>query len=62
MINYLLKRVFIIAVRKEDKNDPRVKKLVKVLHDEDVQEWILKKWEGSVKPMGSCLPLKELHP
>ncbi|OMM85027.1 hypothetical protein BCA69_23965, partial [Salmonella enterica subsp. enterica serovar Enteritidis] len=41
----------IIAVRKEDKNDPRVKKLVKVLHDEDVQEWILKKWEGSVKPV-----------
>lgn len=41
----------ILAVRTEDKNDARVKKLVKVLHEKDVQDWILEKWDGSVKPV-----------
>lgn len=43
----------IIAVRTEDKNDPRIKKLIKVLHEKDVQDWILKKWDGSVKPVAA---------
>ncbi|MGG5372361.1 MetQ/NlpA family ABC transporter substrate-binding protein [Enterococcus sp. AZ196] len=43
----------IIAVRKEDKDDPRIKKLIKVLHNEDVQNWILEKWDGSVKPVSA---------
>lgn len=43
----------IIAVRQEDKNDPRIKKLTKVLHDKDVQNWILEKWDGSVKPVAA---------
>ncbi|MGO2637993.1 MAG: MetQ/NlpA family ABC transporter substrate-binding protein, partial [Enterococcus viikkiensis] len=41
----------IIAVRTADKEDPRIEKLVKVLHEKDVQDWILKKWDGSVKPV-----------
>ncbi|WP_407856619.1 MetQ/NlpA family ABC transporter substrate-binding protein [Enterococcus hailinensis] len=41
----------IIAVRTEDKNDARIKKLIKVLLEKDVQDWILKKWDGSVKPV-----------
>ncbi|GAA2930839.1 MetQ/NlpA family ABC transporter substrate-binding protein [Enterococcus raffinosus] len=41
----------IIAVREEDKNDPRIKKLTKILHNKEVQNWILKKWDGSVKPV-----------
>lgn len=41
----------ILAVRTEDKDDARVKKLVKVLHEKDVQDWILEKWDGSVKPV-----------
>ncbi|MDT2674272.1 MetQ/NlpA family ABC transporter substrate-binding protein [Enterococcus dongliensis] len=41
----------ILAVRTEDKNDARVKKLVKILHEKDVQDWILEKWDGSVKPV-----------
>ncbi|MFC4771047.1 MetQ/NlpA family ABC transporter substrate-binding protein [Enterococcus hermanniensis] len=41
----------IIAVRTEDKNDARIKKLIKVLREKDVQDWILKKWDGSVKPV-----------
>ncbi|MGG5314956.1 MetQ/NlpA family ABC transporter substrate-binding protein [Enterococcus sp. AZ072] len=41
----------ILAVRSEDAEDPRVKKLVDVLHDKDVQEWILNEWGGSVKPV-----------
>ncbi|WP_159721147.1 MetQ/NlpA family ABC transporter substrate-binding protein [Enterococcus sp. CSURQ0835] len=43
----------IVAVRTEDKNDPRIKKLIKVLHEKDVQDWILKKWDGSVKPVAA---------
>lgn len=41
----------IIAVREEDKDDPCIKKLVEVLHEKEVQDWILKKWDGSVKPV-----------
>lgn len=41
----------IIAVRSEDKDDARVKKLIEVLHSKDVQDWITNKWGGSVKPV-----------
>ncbi|MGX7205121.1 MetQ/NlpA family ABC transporter substrate-binding protein [Enterococcus pingfangensis] len=41
----------ILAVRTEDKDDASVKKLVEVLHEKDVQDWILEKWDGSVKPV-----------
>ncbi|MFR6675391.1 MAG: MetQ/NlpA family ABC transporter substrate-binding protein, partial [Enterococcus avium] len=41
----------ILAVRTEDKDDPRIEKLNKVLHEKDVQDWILEKWDGSVKPV-----------
>ncbi len=41
----------IIAVRTADKDDDRIKKLIKVLHEKDVQDWILEKWDGSVKPV-----------
>ncbi|MGM0213908.1 D-methionine transport system substrate-binding protein [Enterococcus sp. AZ109] len=41
----------IIAVRSEDAEDARVQKLVEVLHEKEVQDWILEKWDGSVKPV-----------
>lgn len=41
----------IIAVRSEDKDNPRIKKLVKVLKSEDVKKWILDKWKGAVVPV-----------
>ncbi len=41
----------VLAVRSEDADDARVQKLVEVLHDDEVQDWILEKWDGSVKPV-----------
>lgn len=41
----------ILAVRSEDAEDPRVQKLIDVLHEDEVQAWILNKWGGSVKPV-----------
>lgn len=43
--------VNIVAVRSEDKENEKIKKLVDALHSKDIQEWILKKWDGSVKPV-----------
>ncbi|MDA9470901.1 MetQ/NlpA family ABC transporter substrate-binding protein [Enterococcus sp. 5H] len=43
--------VNIIAVRSEDKDSEKIKKLVDALHSDDIQEWILEKWDGSVKPV-----------
>lgn len=41
----------IIAVRKGDEKDERIQKLLKVLHGKKIQDWILQKWDGSVKPV-----------
>lgn len=41
----------IIAVRKGDEKDERIQKLLKVLHSKEIQDWILDKWDGSVKPV-----------
>lgn len=41
--------VNIVAVNAKDKNDKRIKTLMKVLHSADVQKWITNKWDGSVK-------------
>lgn len=43
--------VNIVATRSEDKDDERIQKLMEVLHREEVQDWILEKWDGSVKPV-----------
>lgn len=43
--------VNIVAVREEDKDNDKIKKLVEALRSQDVQDWILKKWDGSVKPV-----------
>lgn len=43
--------VNIVAVRSEDKDSDKIKKLVDALHRKDIQDWILKKWDGSVKPV-----------
>lgn len=43
--------VNIVATRSEDKDDERIQKLMEVLHSKDVQDWILEKWDGSVKPV-----------
>lgn len=43
--------VNVIAVRKEDKDNPAIKELVKVLHSKEIQDFILEKWNGSVVPV-----------
>lgn len=43
----------VIAVRTEDKDKDSIKKLIEVLHEKDVQDWILNKWDGSVKPVAA---------
>lgn len=42
--------VHIIAVRRQDKDDPAVKKLVKAYHSEAVREFILSHYAGTVLP------------
>ncbi|WP_071131328.1 MetQ/NlpA family ABC transporter substrate-binding protein [Enterococcus timonensis] len=41
----------VIAVRKGEEEDSRIVKLLEVLHEKEVQDWILEKWDGSVKPV-----------
>ena len=41
----------ILAVRKEDENDPRVNALLKALQDPETQKWIEDKWNGKIKPV-----------
>lgn len=43
--------VNIVAVRSEDKDSDKIKKLVDALHSKEIQDWILEKWDGSVKPV-----------
>ncbi|MBL1227945.1 MetQ/NlpA family ABC transporter substrate-binding protein [Enterococcus sp. BWB1-3] len=43
--------VNIIAVRSEDKDNEAIQKLVDALHSKEIQDWILEKWDGSVKPV-----------
>lgn len=43
--------VNIIAVRGEDKDDPKIAKLMDALHSQTIQDWILEKWNGSVNPV-----------
>jgi D-methionine transport system substrate-binding protein len=43
--------VNVIAVRKGDENKPAIKKLVEVLHSKEIQDFIIKKWGGSVVPV-----------
>jgi len=41
----------IVAVQKGAEKSAKIKALMKVLHKREVQNWILKKWDGSVKPV-----------
>lgn len=43
--------VNIVAVRSEDKDSEKIQKLVDALHSKEIQDWILEKWDGSVKPV-----------
>lgn len=43
--------VNIIAVREGDENKPAIKKLVKVLHSKEIQDFILSKYKGAVVPV-----------
>lgn len=43
--------VNIVAVREEDKDNENIKKLIDALHSKEIQDWILEKWDGSVKPV-----------
>lgn len=43
--------VNVIAVRKEDKDNESIKKLVDVLHSKEIQEYITEEWGGSVVPV-----------
>jgi D-methionine transport system substrate-binding protein len=45
--------VNVVAVREGEANDPRIKALIKVLHEKETQDWILQKWGGSVKPVAA---------
>ncbi|UQS86827.1 MetQ/NlpA family ABC transporter substrate-binding protein [Nicoliella spurrieriana] len=40
----------IVAVRKEDRNKPQIKKLMKVLESKPVQKWIYDHYKGGVLP------------
>jgi D-methionine transport system substrate-binding protein len=42
--------VNVIAVRSEDKNNKALKKLVEVLQSKEIQDFIIKEWEGNVVP------------
>ncbi|WP_042222645.1 MetQ/NlpA family ABC transporter substrate-binding protein [Oceanobacillus manasiensis] len=44
--------VNVIAVKEEDKDDEALNKLVDVLHSEEIQDFILDKYEGAVVPVG----------
>ncbi|WP_068672828.1 MetQ/NlpA family ABC transporter substrate-binding protein [Oceanobacillus sp. Castelsardo] len=44
--------VNVVAVRSEDKDNEAIKKLVEVLHSEEIQNFILEKYEGAVVPVG----------
>ncbi|MEG0267844.1 MAG: MetQ/NlpA family ABC transporter substrate-binding protein [Carnobacterium sp.] len=41
----------IVAVRSEDKKDPAIQKLIKVLKSNEVQDYILEEWKGAVVPV-----------
>lgn len=43
--------VNIVATRKGEEDSDKIKKLIKVLHEKEVQDWITEKWGGSVKPV-----------
>lgn len=43
----------VLVTNTKDKDNAAVKKLVKVLHRKSVQDWILKKWGGSVKSVAA---------
>lgn len=43
--------VNVIAVRKEDKDNESIKKLVDVLHSKEIQDYITEEWGGSVVPV-----------
>lgn len=43
--------VNVIAVNAKDKDNEAVKKLVDVLHSEEIQDFILEEWDGSVVPV-----------
>ncbi|MBV7389447.1 MULTISPECIES: MetQ/NlpA family ABC transporter substrate-binding protein [Enterococcus] len=45
--------VNVLVSRTEDKDNENIQKLNDVLHQKEVQDWILKKWGGSVKPVAS---------
>lgn len=43
----------ILVSRQDNATDKRLEKLNQVLHSKEVQEWILKKWEGKIEPVKS---------
>lgn len=44
--------VNVIAVKSEDKDDENLNKLVDVLQSEDIQDFIIEKYEGAILPVG----------
>ena len=43
--------VNVIAVRAEDKDNKAIKRLVEVLHTDEIQNFILEEWDGAVVPV-----------
>ncbi|GEK91406.1 MetQ/NlpA family ABC transporter substrate-binding protein [Alkalibacterium kapii] len=41
----------IVAVRSEDKENEKIKKLIELLHSEETQNFIMEKWDGAVIPV-----------
>ncbi|MDR0614437.1 MAG: methionine ABC transporter substrate-binding protein, partial [Lactobacillales bacterium] len=45
--------VNIVATKEGEEKSAKIKALIKVLHEKKVQDWILKTWGGSVKPVAA---------
>lgn len=43
--------VNVVAVRKEDENSEKIKALIEVLHSKEIQDFILKEWNGAIVPV-----------
>lgn len=41
----------ILVSRKDNQEDPKLKRLNEILHSKEVQEWISEKWQGKIQPI-----------
>lgn len=43
----------ILAVREDNENDPAIEALFTALRSKETQDWIIKKWDGKIKPVSN---------